>query len=53
MKTWKVFFIILPISIIISLIVKQLNSSNLVQSVVSGIAIAFMISIFLIGVNDI
>jgi hypothetical protein len=46
MKTWQVFFIILPISIIISLIVKQLNSSNLVQSVVSGIAIAFMISIF-------
>ncbi|EOY2377496.1 hypothetical protein ACP1O5_004868 [Escherichia coli] len=47
MKTWQVFFIILPISIIISLIVKQLNASNLVQSVVSGIAIAFMISIFL------
>lgn len=35
MKTWQVFFIILPISIIISLIVKQLNSSNLVQSVVA------------------
>ncbi len=46
MKTWQVFFIILPISIIISLIVKQLNSSNLVQYVVSGIAIALMISIF-------
>lgn len=45
MKTWQVVFIILPISIIISLVVKQLNASNLVQSVVSGIAIAFMISI--------
>lgn len=46
MKTWQVFFIILPISIIISLVAKQLNASNLVQSIVSGIAIAFMISIF-------
>lgn len=45
MKTWQVVFIILPTSIIISLVVKQLNASNLVQSVVSGIAIAFMISI--------
>lgn len=47
MKTWHVFFIIFPISIIITLFAKQLNANNLVQSIVSGIAIAFMISIFL------
>ncbi|HBJ6433239.1 TPA: hypothetical protein LC301_004832 [Salmonella enterica subsp. enterica serovar Veneziana] len=47
MKTWQVFFIVLPISIIVSLIAKQLNANNLVQAVITGIAIAFMLSIFL------